>query len=68
MKNTHLTLEDRKKIQEGLENELSSFIFLINCSFVISKNLLFNIFAINRLHNIYYTRGFIFFQIYSFEP
>ena len=23
MKNTHLTLEDRKKIQEGLENELS---------------------------------------------
>ena len=23
MKNSHLTLEDRKKIQEGLENELS---------------------------------------------
>ncbi len=23
MKNNHLTLEDRKKIQEGLENELS---------------------------------------------
>ena len=23
MKNTHLSLEDRRKIQEGLENELS---------------------------------------------
>ena len=23
MKNSHLTLEDRKKIQDGLENELS---------------------------------------------
>ena len=36
MKNTHLTLEDRKKIQEGLENELSRTEIARNINKVIS--------------------------------
>ena len=38
MKNSHLTLEDRKKIQDGLENELSRTEIAKN----INKNIKYN--------------------------
>ena len=39
MKNTHLSLEDRKKIQEGLENQLSRTEIARNINKDISTNL-----------------------------
>lgn len=43
---------------------MSSFIFLIICSFVISKNSS-KIYFFNNLHNIF-QRSFLYFQVFSF--